>query len=183
MKGASARLDRKRLPLLGLAAVLVFGSCLSDFGGLSSNQPGSPAPPGAPPPPPPPGPPPPPPVSRLARIVVTRRQGPDTLLALGRTARYRAEAHDDDGKVMPGIAFTWSVDLATVVSLSRDDNEVTVEAVGNGPAVLTASAQGVAGTAVVVVWQRVGDVQVTPDNRELEVFESVHLTARAWDID
>ena len=182
MKGATARLTRNRLPLLALAAVLLVGSCLADFGGLPPNEPGSPAPPGAPPPPPPPGPPPPPPGSRLTSIVVTR-EGPDTLIALGRSVRLSAEARDQHGKVMRDIDLTWSVDSGSVVELDRDDDEVEAEAAGNGTAVVTASAQGVRGSATLVVWQRVGDVEVTPNNRDLDLFESVELTAVAYDVD
>ena len=183
MKGAGVRRRRNRLALLGLSAALLAGSCLTDFGGLSHEQQAPGTPPGTPPPPPPGGPPPPPPPSqRVARVVITR-EGPDTLVALGRRLTLRAEALDAAGRVMPGIAFAWTVDQPLLVELDPDRDEARLEAIANGTAAVSVTAQGVSATAMVVVWQRVVDVELTPNNREVDLFKTVELSGFAYDPD
>src|SRR5207249_2911887 len=71
-----------------------------------------------------------------------------TLDALGLTQQFTAVAKDANGNVMPGQAFTWTVDNPLV---ARVDAGGIVTAVANGSATITATAAGVSGTATLSI--------------------------------
>src|SRR5213592_2889259 len=87
-----------------------------------------------------------------------------TLDALGVTQQFTAVAKDANGNVMPGQAFTWTVDNPLV---ARVDAGGIVTAVANGSATITATAAGVAGRAALTVAQVVKSVVVSPPTATL----------------
>jgi dipeptidyl aminopeptidase/acylaminoacyl peptidase len=82
----------------------------------------------------------------VATVTVT----PSTALlqALGETEQLTATAHDDDGTAMPGKTFTWGSSDENVASVT---SEGLVSAIANGAATITATTDGVEGSAAVTV--------------------------------
>lgn len=104
--------------------------------------------------------------------------GADTLTALGDTVALTAVAQDAAGNEIPGVTFTWSTSNQSVVAV---DGDIAV-AVGNGSAAVTASAEGVTGTAELAVAQRVSTVTVEPASATLTTVGSTQqFTASAVD--
>ena len=117
----------------------------------------------------------------VAQRVANARVSPEewTFRALGDTIPLEARAADANGHVIEGQEFTWS---------SRDDLVVTVDpggmvtAVGNGEAIVEASAEGVSGFSRVRVRQWAKHVQVSPEKAILaEVGDTIRLLAEATD--
>ena len=71
-----------------------------------------------------------------------------TFSAVGDTEQLSAAASDASGNSMPGVQFTWTSSDATVASVSTSG---VVTSVGSGTATISATAQGVSGTASVTV--------------------------------
>ena len=123
----------------------------------------------------------PPPVMPVARVVVT----PDTVrLAAGGsvTAVVRLEA--SGGAPLTGRAITWSVANDTVATVSSAG---LITAVGDpsGPVstVVTATSEGVSGTAVVIVSPRVANILYTNNQVILYPGETGGLTVSVRDAD
>jgi hypothetical protein len=76
-----------------------------------------------------------------------------TLETLGATAQFTAEAVDDEGAPIAGVAFSWSSSSTDIATVSTDG---LATAIGNGQAALTATVEGsdVSGAAAVTVRQR-----------------------------
>jgi hypothetical protein len=123
------------------------------------------------------GPAPPPPPPTVASVVVT----PDatTLVSLGETVQLTASAQDASGNAISGKTFTWSSSddgLATVSSSGL------VTAVANGSVTITATTDGVNGTAAMEVDQVAVSVVIAPSTATLiSLGETVQLTASAQD--
>ena len=83
----------------------------------------------------------------------------DTLLALGDTARFMAEATDTDGNLIGDAAFSWESSDTAVATVGTDG---LVTAVANGTATITATAGGMSGSAAVTVEQVPVAVSVSP---------------------
>jgi len=98
----------------------------------------------------------------VAAVTVT--PGADTATALGLTRQFTAVAHDVAGTPIPGKAFTWQSSAPGVATVSATG---LVTAVANGNATITASVDGVNGTAGVAVAQDVASVTVTPPTTSL----------------
>jgi Tol biopolymer transport system component/alpha-tubulin suppressor-like RCC1 family protein len=79
-------------------------------------------------------------------VVVTPASA--TLTALGATQQFAAEAYDSLGASIAGAAFTWSAMPASVATV---DSTGLVTAVSQGAATITATADGVSGTAQLTV--------------------------------
>ena len=94
----------------------------------------------APPPPPPPPPP------TVAQVAVT----PSTalLLAAGETQQFTATARDADGDAISGKTFSWQSSAQSVATVSSSG---LATAVADGSATITATVDGVSGTAAVTV--------------------------------
>lgn len=84
----------------------------------------------------------------------------DTLEALGATRQLSATARDAEGRAITGKSFTWSSAAPSVATVSESGGLVT--AVGNGEATITASVDGVSGSTLMAVSQRVSTVVVSP---------------------
>ena len=102
----------------------------------------------------------------------------DTLTALGDTVRLAAAAVDANGNAVPGASFTWSSGDGAVVTVNADG---LVTAVGNGSADVTATSDGAAGSASLVVAQRAAAVSLSPAMATLAPGDTVRLTATATD--
>ena len=101
------------------------------------------------------------------------------LAALGATAQFAAEVHDQYGQVMTGVSVAWASSDASVAAV---DASGLVTAAGNGAATITAAAGGVSGGAEVTVAQVVSAVSVAPAAAALAALgDTVRLLAEAAD--
>lgn len=107
---------------------------------------------------------------------------PDSLtLAVGRTARLVAVAHDRAGAVLTGRPVTFTSAQPTVARVAGDG---TVTALAAGRAELTATVEGVAATAVVIVPPpTAAQLTVTPASATLMLAQTVRLEAVLRDPD
>jgi len=112
----------------------------------------------------------------VAQVVVAPATA--ALAALGQSQQFGAVAHDLNGNVVPGQAFTWTSDNPLV---ARVDTGGIVTAVANGSATITATAAGVAGSAALTVAQVVKSVVVNPAVASLAVGLTQQFTAVAQD--
>ncbi|UCG84749.1 MAG: Ig-like domain-containing protein [Gemmatimonadota bacterium] len=96
----------------------------------------------------------PPPV--VASVDVTPQTA--TLVALGWRVQLSATARDSSGSAIPGANVQWSSSTNSVATV---DSSGLVTAVGNGFADITATADGVSGTATVVVQQEAAYLDFT----------------------
>lgn len=105
-----------------------------------------------------------------------------TLTTEGGTVDLSAAARDQNGDPMPGATFTWSSDASSVASV---DAEGVVTAESNGSAQVSATTDGVSGSASITVdFPVLTTVEVAPDSALLvEVGETVALAATATDQD
>ena len=100
------------------------------------------------------------------------------LESLGETAQLTAEAKSPSGRVIPGVTFGWS---ATPTSVCTVDNSGLVTAVGNGTCTVTATADGVDGTATVTVQQKAAGITGSPQFAVLGVLETKTVTVTVVD--
>ena len=109
-------------------------------------------------------------------IVVT----PDTvaLTALGQTAQLAAEVRDQAGRVMAGVAVTWSSADTLVATV---DSAGLVTAAGGGATWVTATAGETSGEAAVTVMQSAGSVVVSPAADTIAPGDTLRLVAEAFD--
>ena len=113
----------------------------------------------------------------VAELVVS--PATHTLVAIGDTVRFVAEATGADGHQVAETAFTWTSGEARVAVV---DNAGLVTAVGNGRAEITAASGAVSATATVTVAQQPGAVVVTPSIDTLVALgDTVRLSAEAMD--
>lgn len=103
----------------------------------------------------------------------------DTLTAVGSTLELSARALDASGNELTGVEFTWSSSDEAVVTV--DDSGVA-EAVAGGEAEVTATVDGVSGSAALAVEQEVAAVAVSPSSATLTaVGDTQRFTATAED--
>ena len=76
-----------------------------------------------------------------------------SLTFINATQGFQAVVRDQDGKVMPNAAVSWSSSDAGIFTISGSGSNVTVTAAGNGAGTLTASSGQASGTAAVEVAQ------------------------------
>jgi uncharacterized protein YjdB len=113
----------------------------------------------------------------VASVTVT--PGTASLTALDDTTRLTARALDAGGRALGRNAFTWTSSDPMIAAV---DASGLVTAVANGAATITATSDGVPGTAAVSVAQVVATVTVTPDSASLNVVGgTVQLAAAAQD--
>ncbi|HEY6785117.1 MAG TPA: Ig-like domain-containing protein, partial [Gemmatimonadales bacterium] len=113
----------------------------------------------------------------VANIAVT--PGGDTLATLGRTKTFSATATDADGNPV-SATFRWHSTNSGVVTVDSVTGLVT--AVGNGAAIVRATASGVNGDAIVVVSQAVAHIVISPPSAGFTaVGDTQRLTAVAKD--
>ena len=99
--------------------------------------------------------------------------------ALQDTARLSAQVHDQYGDLMADGAVTWASSDASVASV---DSEGLVRSVGNGEAVVTATAGSVSGTAEAAVAQVVTAVNMSPELLEFSALgDTLRLEAEPVD--
>src|SRR5207249_7053658 len=97
--------------------------------------------------------------STVATVVVTPSAA--TLRALGARQQFRAEARDQHGAVVPGVAFTWASGQPSVATI---DGTGLATAAGDGLTTITATTGAVSGAATLtgVVASTVAAVVVAP---------------------
>ncbi|MYA42704.1 MAG: hypothetical protein F4087_01420 [Gemmatimonadetes bacterium] len=102
-----------------------------------------------------------------------------TLVAIGDTVRFVAEARDGNGHVVTGAEFVWSSDDESVVNVN---SEGLATAAANGSARVTATSGSQTASAEVSVEQEVAEVSVSPPPTVLGAFgDTVRLSAEATD--
>ncbi len=112
----------------------------------------------------------------VASVVVTPASA--TLVSLGGTVRLTATAQDASGNTLSGKTFTW---LSSDESIAAVSSSGLVTALVNGSASITATTDGVNGTATVTVVQAIAEIVATPDATALAAGETVTLSAEATD--
>ncbi len=119
-------------------------------------------------------------LSVMVPVPTTLTVTPDTmaLTALGQSAQFGAEVRDQAGRLVMGAAVSWTSDDPTVAAV---DSTGSVTAVGNGTAMITATAGEASGTAAVTVDQAVSALAVTPAVDTLLVGDTLRLSAEATD--
>ncbi|MFL5384128.1 MAG: Ig-like domain-containing protein [Longimicrobiaceae bacterium] len=120
-----------------------------------------------------------PPPAAVARVVVS----PDSIvLQPGQTGDFGAVAYDAAGNVLTGRAIAWTISDSTVATIATGG---TVTAVSPGTARVTATVEGVGGSAMVFVHApppaAVARVAVTPDSVVVQPGQTVDLDATAYD--
>jgi hypothetical protein len=114
---------------------------------------------------------------RVASVAVT--PSATTLRSLGETVELTAVARDGDGKAIPGKTFVWATSDEGVARLGSTP---IVTAVANGRATITATTDGLSGTATIQVEQTLAKLEVTPASSVLtSVGETLQLTATPKD--
>src|SRR2546428_535244 len=98
----------------------------------------------------------------VAQVVVAPAAA--TLDALGRTQRFTATALDASGNLIPGPAFTWTADNPLVAPV---DVSGIGTALANGGATITATTNGISGSATCSVAQVVRSVVLSPASAAL----------------
>ena len=113
---------------------------------------------------------------RTAEVTVTPPM--DTLAALGDTVRLTAAAFDANGHPVVGAEFTWASGDDSVVAV---DGTGLAAAVSNGSVEVAAAYDGIAGGALVTVWQRAADMRMWPRRDTLLAPDTVRLSTEAAD--
>jgi uncharacterized protein YjdB len=117
-----------------------------------------------------------------ARVASVQVSPASASLSVGQVLPVSAVAKDSAGNVLTGRAVTWSTSDATVARLFRVPlGPENVIAVGQGTATITATVEGVSGTATVSVAATVASVSVVPSAVTLQVGEVRDLDAVARD--
>ena len=156
-----------RRPWVTLVTAVLLGmtACTSDSTGPTSNEPPVP-------PPPPPSPP-----IAIASVVVTPES--TVITSLGETTQLSAGARDPDGNPLAGKTFVWASSNPNAVTVGPSGSAT---AVSNGEATITATAEGVQGTASVTVVQEAATISVTPASATLtSLGETAQLSVNAVD--
>ncbi|HSU15878.1 Ig-like domain-containing protein [Longimicrobium sp.] len=117
--------------------------------------------------------------AKVARVQVI----PDSLvLSQGATGGFSAVAYDSTGNALTGRAITWASSDSVVATVSSTGS---VTAVSPGAATVTATVEGVGGTAKVIVSSpprvRVARVKVEPDSLALQPGQTGDFNAVGYD--
>lgn len=120
------------------------------------------------------------PVTVAALPVALVRVNPSTAsLRVGGTLVLQAEGQDASGAAVAGRPVTWSSSAQAIATVSSNG---TVTGIASGVATITATIDGVTGSALVTVESvPVSSVRVSPDAGALLAGESLQLTAIATD--
>jgi len=119
-----------------------------------------------------------PPPATVTRVVVS----PDSVsLIPGQETDLNAAAYDAEGHVLTGRAVTWTTSDSTVARLGAGGRGIGGSA---GSARVTATVEGVSGSARVVVYRpypEIVRVEIVPDSLALEVGQTGDFSAFAYD--
>jgi uncharacterized protein YjdB len=100
-------------------------------------------------------------------------------LVVGQTTQLSAEPRDASGKALVGRLVAWSTSAAAVASVSSSG---LVTAIGPGTATITATSEGVAGTATITVGPKpVSSVIVSPGQANVTVGQTTQLSGQVTD--
>ncbi len=165
----SGRLPGSRSPSRSVVSVSIL---LATAGVLACG--GGDGPTGTPPAPPPP--PPPPPPAPVASVLVSPN---NQSIVVGKTHTFVATARDAAGNNLPGRTVSWTSGNSAIASVSQ---EGVVTAVTIGTTTISATSEGVAGSATVTVDPvPVALVAISPGTLSLTVGRTETLTASARD--
>ncbi|MHB1263787.1 MAG: Ig-like domain-containing protein [Gemmatimonadaceae bacterium] len=124
----------------------------------------------------------------ILRIVVGRDSAGvpvgDTiaLTALGAVRHFRAIAYDTLDAAMTGVSFTWASTNGSVALLdSATATTARATAAANGLTAITATAQGITGSATLRVQQLLSSIELTPASGTIGVTGTLALLARGKD--
>jgi uncharacterized protein YjdB len=120
------------------------------------------------------------PLTVAAKSVASVAVSPNPAAVLqGQQVQMTATAKDAQGTALPGKTFTWQSSNAAVATVSSSG---MVTSVGPGTATITATADGVGGSAQFSTTQQpVANVAVTPGTASVTAGQDVQLTATATD--
>jgi plastocyanin len=118
---------------------------------------------------------------RVVALTMSATPG-DTLFSFGDTRTLSATARDSRGTTIDPALIQWTIDKASVATISPASGATTtVAAVGNGAAVVTARSGGLTAASNVAVRQRVSRVSVVPAAISLAVGATTQLSASPLD--
>lgn len=118
-------------------------------------------------------------VQQVTTSVAILPSSPDTLVSIGETGTFAAEARDANGNAIAGKSIAWASEAPSVATIDAGTGIAT--AVSNGSATIRASVDGRTTTVTLVVRQVVATVTIAPDTMTLALSESRQLTASAAD--
>jgi len=114
-----------------------------------------------------------------AAVATVEVSPPGAAVAVGRTVQLAATTRDGAGNVLVGRTVGWSSSNASVATVNGSG---LVTAVAVGSATITATSEGVSGTAALTVTSDpVSSVDVTPSTATIDVGQAVQLTATPRD--
>ena len=116
----------------------------------------------------------------VAPVATTVAITPDTvtLTAFGQSSQLGAEVRDQGGRVMEGVAVSWSSGDTLVATV---DSGGMVTAAGNGTTTVAATADSASGMAAVTVMQSAGSVVLAPATDTIAPGDTLRLAASAFD--
>jgi hypothetical protein len=118
---------------------------------------------------------------RAVALTVAGTPG-DTLFSIGDTRTLSATARDSRGTAIDPALIQWTIDKASVATISPTSGAATtVAAAGNGAAVVTARSGGLTAASSVAVRQRVSRVAVVPASAIIAVGGTTQLVASPLD--
>jgi hypothetical protein len=123
----------------------------------------------------------PPSYSRVAASVTVEASSTGVVSSLGDTRTFTATVKDASQSVIVSPELIWSTNRPDLVSIAPSGASVTVTAIGNGDALLTATSGTVQATVGVSIRQRIASVVVTSPVSALVFGTPVQLFARAID--
>jgi uncharacterized protein YjdB len=114
-------------------------------------------------------------LDKVATVTVTPTSAQ---VLLGGTQQFSAAAYDANGILITGVSFAWSSDTSSVATVNSSG---LAAAIGVGTAHITATAQGVQGSASLTVLDKVATVTVTPASAQVLVGGTQQFSAAAYD--
>lgn len=115
----------------------------------------------------------------ISKIVVSPEQA---TIPPKSSRQFSAIAYDSSNNIVPGVKFTWSVDPATLGTITQDGYFTAGEALGSGR--VEASAYGISGYSSITIaptGERVSSITIEPKQVTVAIGKTQAFTAKAFD--
>jgi len=115
----------------------------------------------------------------ISKIVVSPEQA---TIPPKSSRQFSAIAYDSSNNIVPGVKFTWSVDPATLGTITQDGYFTASEALGSGR--VEASAYGISGYSSITIaptGERVSSITIEPEQVTVAIGKTQAFTAKAFD--
>lgn len=115
----------------------------------------------------------------ISKIVVSPEQA---TIPPKSSRQFSAIAYDSSNNIVPGVKFTWSVDPATLGTITQDGYFTAGEALGSGR--VEASAYGIKGYSSITIastGERVSSITIEPKQVTVVIGKTQLFTAKAFD--